>query len=973
AEIADPTTLFGSTVGVQPSAGAATREALAFNRNPAPANQLQLYVPLLRDVSAPGLPAGARGTAHTVYQAPAENLRGFYDAMTRQGRIPDGVGFDQLLQQSGIAETYRRRIADAAAQRNTAVPAPQPSASETAPPAPDVFREIEEQVERYRALPRVPGESEEARRRRFLESIEDPTVRSFVAHAIKPLGEGLIGGRTGTSQARVDGGGARTPPPTTGSNDAAPAGEPDAPGGALANIATDSPAAENAATLDRIRNASPAEINEWMESLTVEQREQLPTVVQDAILDNVRSRLSAASANITPTAPAHPLANDPSLQRHGREMLKDITLQIEAGEVSQRVSQHGPFTAVLFDSGNGGLAAAGVAAKLLNDFTGGRVQLVTMGDHQNQPYGSKTEQQITGLVFNAVQAGATLDPDVIAMACNTACIALFRARETNTPVPSNGVPVLNLIDNTSRVVADPANRTAMGERPLILSTQATANSNLYQTLIPQYSQGEVTPYNVGGSDPAVTTPDGRTEIRDLATLVNQLAHRDPAREEEVMNAARHYVAKMPKDMTSMVMCCTHYPELIPFFRKALDEKGMQHVPIFDPMPDQILSIVRTLDQSVAGVQPPAVQRPTGPNAVITSATGRDNPGTQPGSGLRTFEDVFPSVPALTGQDAAVFSGQNFGGDYDPSIVRRFLDGELSAVDAATVGFHGRNLHTFFNPGGARDAATALNSADNVMLLTGFNVPPDPNNPNSVPRPETDGPPGTAALANGLLNMGKQVTIVTDSANRPVVEASLRALGADLANPNLNLVEFNAKGPEAESQARELLARVKPDIVGAIELPGRNAAGERTNMGGIVIDGYNPDLDTILRQAGSQGTTTFGVGDGGNEAGMGNLDLSRVALRTPSVIGADIAVTAENSNLGAYAILAELAGLNGRFDLLLTPEQLRSSVGASVEAGAVDGVSRRNENTVDGFSLGYHERTIEHLNGAVRGTWPPKSR
>lgn len=121
AEIAHPTTLFGSTVGVQPDAGAAQREVLAFNRDPAPPEHLRLYFPLTRELAGEGLSPGARGTAHTLYQGPAGNLRGFYDEMTRQGRIPEGVSFDMLLRQSGIENTYHARIA----QREAAIAAEQ--------------------------------------------------------------------------------------------------------------------------------------------------------------------------------------------------------------------------------------------------------------------------------------------------------------------------------------------------------------------------------------------------------------------------------------------------------------------------------------------------------------------------------------------------------------------------------------------------------------------------------------------------------------------------------------------------------------------------------------------------------------------------------------------------------------------------------------------------------------------------------
>lgn len=136
AEIAHPTTLFGSTVGVQPDSGSAQREAVNFNRAPDPPEHFQLYVPLIRELSGEGLSPGARGTAHTIYQAPAGNLRGFYDEMVRQGRIPEGVSFDTLLRQSGIEGTYHARIGRAEAEAPVAEAVRDPALQAPASPLP---------------------------------------------------------------------------------------------------------------------------------------------------------------------------------------------------------------------------------------------------------------------------------------------------------------------------------------------------------------------------------------------------------------------------------------------------------------------------------------------------------------------------------------------------------------------------------------------------------------------------------------------------------------------------------------------------------------------------------------------------------------------------------------------------------------------------------------------------------------------
>ncbi len=109
---------------------------------------------------------------------------------------------------------------------------------------------------------------------------------------------------------------------------------------------------------------------------------------------------------------------------------------------------------------------------------------------------------------------------------------------------------------------------------------------------------------------------------------------------------------------------------------------------------------------------------------------------------------------------------------------------------------------------------------------------------------------------------------------------------------------------------------------------------------------------------------MGVGDGGNEIGMGNV-RARVAragavLRAiASVVKVRHLVVAGTSNWGAYGIVAELSALAGR-PLLHAAEEERAMVRACVDAGAVDGLTRRAEPTVDGLPLAAHVGMLELL-------------
>lgn len=289
----------------------------------------------------------------------------------------------------------------------------------------------------------------------------------------------------------------------------------------------------------------------------------------------------------------------------------------------------------------------------------------------------------------------------------------------------------------------------------------------------------------------------------------------------------------------------------------------------------------------------------------------------------------------------------------------------------------RDVSRFHVEGGALDAAKALEHADQVMILTGFSVDhTDPTNPASPGLPETDGPPGAAALAHALWELGKVVTFVTDKANEPVLRAAVKALNPEAERyARFDIMDASHSGHAASKQADALLDKHRPDAVVAIELPSRNENGDRLNMRGKNINGFNAPVDQLLINAGKRDDiTTVGVGDGGNEAGMGGLDGIPKALdgaTMAAAVPADHPVTAWNSNLGATAIGAVMLQRAGKLDKLLTGEQQDNAIRATIEAGAVDGVTRgrevnqptadgRNYTGVDGHSLDVHRGMLELL-------------
>jgi hypothetical protein len=278
----------------------------------------------------------------------------------------------------------------------------------------------------------------------------------------------------------------------------------------------------------------------------------------------------------------------------------------------------------------------------------------------------------------------------------------------------------------------------------------------------------------------------------------------------------------------------------------------------------------------------------------------------------------------------------------------------------------RGIAGFFQAGAARRAAGALAGSRRVLITTGFIVEPK--------MAETDGPPGAAVLGRALRRLGADVSYVTDAESIPVMAAALRALGEP---PE---VRAYGDGPGA---AADLLTHTRPTHLVAIERPARARSGDYLNMRGHSVAEWNRPIDEVFvvcsdgaasrskrgwRSRGGRGSVrrpvTVGVGDGGNEIGMGNVraTLARqgaLMAKIAATVTVDHLVVAGVSNWGAYGIVAHLGHLAGQA-LLHTPGQERELVAACVEAGASDGVTRRREPTVDGLPLDVHASVVALL-------------
>jgi hypothetical protein len=286
--------------------------------------------------------------------------------------------------------------------------------------------------------------------------------------------------------------------------------------------------------------------------------------------------------------------------------------------------------------------------------------------------------------------------------------------------------------------------------------------------------------------------------------------------------------------------------------------------------------------------------------------------------------------------------------------------ELAAIEALVCRDVGRQTRALIEAtrGELADAARALLQARSIGFITGFFVPRD-----GVAAPETDGPVGTALLAASLGACGVAVRIAVDSPCAEAVRAAVHETGVAVAVDEVGVEDapgiLRVAGAWRDAGVSHAVS---------IERCGLSADGRPRNMRGADVSPWTAPLDDLFTAG---GWARIGVGDGGNEIGMGKLPAGLIGRTVPNgakiacITACDHLVVAGVSNWGAYGLMAALAVLHEAWSptiaRFLTAERDQALTRAIVvKAGAVDGVTARNEPTVDGFAATVHAELIDGL-------------
>lgn len=218
----------------------------------------------------------------------------------------------------------------------------------------------------------------------------------------------------------------------------------------------------------------------------------------------------------------------------------------------------------------------------------------------------------------------------------------------------------------------------------------------------------------------------------------------------------------------------------------------------------------------------------------------------------------------------------------------------------------------------------------VLILTGFYI----LNAGAI---ETDGLTGSRVLWHVLRALGREPLIPADAITYPVLS---RIFPADA------ILEFPIDNPDNSRQrATEIFSGYSPGAVIAIERPGPMSDGTFRNAAGHDISSFCSHMeylwpDKILK---------IGIGDGGNELGMGRLSGRFTDSCPVCAIGSDCTLLGSTSDFAAWCLGAALEIVTGK-NLLPPPESIETLLGDLHQLGVVDGLSGKPAQSIDGYDL-----------------------
>ena len=189
----------------------------------------------------------------------------------------------------------------------------------------------------------------------------------------------------------------------------------------------------------------------------------------------------------------------------------------------------------VFDSGLGGIT---VLKRLLKDLP--YEEYIYYGDSGNAPYGSgKTKEEIQNLCTKIMDFLIENNCKVVVIACNTATVAALEYLKERY-----SIPIIGIVDSGAKI----AIQNSSLKKVAVFSTEFTANSDAYKNKIQKYDRDfEVTQIACIEFCPMIE--------KGWETFDNN---------QEILEK---YINRIPNDVDSLVLGCTHYPIIEDYIKK----------------------------------------------------------------------------------------------------------------------------------------------------------------------------------------------------------------------------------------------------------------------------------------------------------------------------------------------------------------------------------------------------------------------
>jgi len=287
---------------------------------------------------------------------------------------------------------------------------------------------------------------------------------------------------------------------------------------------------------------------------------------------------------------------------------------------------------------------------------------------------------------------------------------------------------------------------------------------------------------------------------------------------------------------------------------------------------------------------------------------------------------------------------------------------------------------------AEELQRSLSDKEVVFIATGW---PD-RTAVDLTIAETDGPSGAAVLARALHRaFGVIPILLTEEQLVPglcevVGSAGFKVLPSESVLHTRHskgpihaatILPFPISRPEAQREAKRLFDLYSPGAVIVIEKGGMNEAGAIYSCRGEETTETIAKADQLVIEARERKIFTVGIGDGGNEIGMGVIRKEAEEILADGIgrsvpggfapsVPTDALVVAAVSNWGAYGIAACLSVLLQDEGIFHDQGVERRVLESCAHAGFIDGITGYVEGSVDGIPMDVHLALVRLLKSII---------